>query len=85
MTTDLVARLREQSSKWFDDDSAGIAVMTQAADEIERLRETLQMVADADDDCHRDGFQTIPPAARARINRALGKAAHPDVGTGTPP
>lgn len=38
ISTDLVSRLREQSTKWFDDDTAGIAVMREAADEIERLR-----------------------------------------------
>lgn len=38
-----------------------------AADVVEALR----MVRDADDDCHRDGLQTIPPMPRSKIDRAL--------------
>jgi hypothetical protein len=33
--------------------------------------EALEMVRDADDDCKRDGLQTIPPVARAKIDAAL--------------
>jgi hypothetical protein len=33
--------------------------------------EALEMVRDADDDCKRDGLQTIPPFARAKIDAAL--------------
>lgn len=38
------------------------------------LYEALEMVRDADEDCKRDGLQTIPPAARMKIDRALAKA-----------
>lgn len=38
------------------------------------LLEALKMVRDADDDCKRDGLQTIPPAARATIDAAIAKA-----------
>lgn len=38
------------------------------------LYEALEMVRDADDDCHKDGLQTIPPMPRNKINRALAKA-----------
>jgi len=32
------------------------------------------MVRDADDDCKRDGFQTIPPIPRAKIDAAIQSA-----------
>lgn len=38
------------------------------------LYEALQMVADADDDCRRDGLQTIPSVARTKIDAALALA-----------
>jgi hypothetical protein len=38
------------------------------------LLEALEMVRDADDDCKRDGLQTIPSMARTRIDRAIAKA-----------
>ena len=38
------------------------------------LLEALEMVRDADEDCKRDGLQTIPTAARARIDAAIAKA-----------
>ncbi|MEP0323262.1 hypothetical protein [Bauldia litoralis] len=38
------------------------------------LYEALVMVRDADEDCRKDGFQTIPPIARAKIDRAIAKA-----------
>ena len=40
-------------------------------DHIVELWETLEMVRDADNDCHKDGLQTIPPAARKAIDAAL--------------
>lgn len=42
-----------------------------ASREAEVLREALIMVRDADDDCHRDWFKTIPAPARAKIDAAL--------------
>lgn len=36
-----------------------------------RLRHTLEMVRDADNDCHKDGLPTIPLTARAAIDGAL--------------
>jgi hypothetical protein len=38
------------------------------------LLEALRMVRDADDDCHKDGLSTMPPAARATIDAAITKA-----------
>lgn len=38
------------------------------------LLEALVMVRDADEDCQRDGLQTIPSSARARIDAAIAKA-----------
>jgi hypothetical protein len=38
------------------------------------LYEALEMVRDADEDCHKDGLPTIPPAARQKIDAALAKA-----------
>ena len=38
------------------------------------LQQVLEMVRDADEDCKRDGLQTIPPIARAKIDAALAKA-----------
>jgi hypothetical protein len=37
----------------------------------DRLAEALEMVRDADEDCHKDGLTTIPKAARHRIDMAL--------------
>jgi len=50
---------------------AEIALLLAAAPE---LYEALEMVRDADEDCHKDGLPTIPPIARAKIDRALAKA-----------
>jgi hypothetical protein len=38
------------------------------------LLEALVMVRDADDDCRADGLPTIPPMARAKIDRVIAKA-----------
>jgi hypothetical protein len=38
---------------------------------IKQLYEALDMVRDADDDCHADGLQTIPTIARFKIDEAL--------------
>lgn len=38
------------------------------------LYEALEMVRDADDDCHKDGLQTIPSVARSKIDAAIAKA-----------
>ncbi len=38
------------------------------------LLEALYMVRDADNDCHKDGLPTIPPAARRFIDTAIAKA-----------
>ena len=35
------------------------------------LIEALEMVRDADEDCRRDGLETMPPMARAKIDAAL--------------
>lgn len=53
----------------------------EAADAITSLRsereallkcaEALEMVRDADKDCHLDGLRTIPPGPRAKIDAAL--------------
>ena len=45
----------------------------EAADTIERLREALAMVRDADEDCKRDGLRTMPSAARSKIDQALSR------------
>ncbi len=47
------------------------------AEELEKrdkLAKALKMVRDADNDCHSDGFQTIPPAIRHEIDEALAAA-----------
>lgn len=71
----LIQRLRAYRGAVWETTECYNGVREEAALQIEALREALQMVADADDDCHRDGLQTIPPAAREAINRALGKEA----------
>lgn len=38
------------------------------------LLEALVMVRDADNDCHSDGLDTIPPMARAKIDAAIARA-----------
>ena len=45
-----------------------LAAVTEQRD---RLVEALEMVRDADEDCHKDGLTTIPPVARHRIDMAL--------------
>lgn len=40
-------------------------------EQLDILREALEMVRDADNDCHLDGLQTIPSPARAKIDAAL--------------
>lgn len=35
--------------------------------------DALEMVRDADEDCRKDGLQTMPPAARATVDRAIAK------------
>jgi hypothetical protein len=42
------------------------------------LLEALEMVRDADEDCHKDGLSTIPVIARAKIDAAIAKAAVKD-------
>ena len=39
-----------------------------------KMYAALEMVRDADDDCIRDNLETIPQAARAKIDAALAKA-----------
>lgn len=39
----------------------------------DELLAALIMVRDADEDCKRDGLQTIPPVPRARIDAAIAK------------
>jgi hypothetical protein len=40
----------------------------------DELIEALEMVRDADEDCHKDGLPTIPVIARAKIDAAIAKA-----------
>lgn len=37
----------------------------------ELLCEALEMVRDADNDCHADGLPALPPVPRAKIDQAL--------------
>jgi len=63
----------ELGVEWFDRRSDK-DVVTVGWDDFERIArafEALRMVRDADDDCHSDGLQTIPPVARSAIDRAL--------------
>lgn len=39
--------------------------------EVSVLRHALEMVRDADNDCRKDGLQTMPSVARATIELAL--------------
>jgi hypothetical protein len=64
----------------------GYPLSIEAAAELRRLHQVnsdllgaLEMVRDADEDCKRDGLQTIPSMARHRIDAAIAKA------TDTPP
>jgi len=45
--------------------------MFDAERQRDRLAEALEMVRDADDDCHKDGLQTIPSIARFKIDAAI--------------
>jgi len=45
--------------------------LTEARKQRDTLAGTLEMVRDADEDCHKDGLQTIPVVARCRIDQAL--------------
>jgi hypothetical protein len=53
-----------------EQDKADIALICAAPE----LYEALVMVRDADNDCHKDGLQTIPPMARQKIDDAISKA-----------
>lgn len=53
-----------------DQNIANASLITAATE----LLEALEMVRDADEDCKRDGFPTIPPIARAKIDNAIAKA-----------
>jgi len=44
---------------------------TELREQRDMLAEALEMVRDADEDCHKDGLTTIPKAARHRIDMAL--------------
>lgn len=50
----------------------------EAREQRDKLAEALEMVRDADDDCHKDGLPTIPPVARHEIDQALGVVAVKD-------
>lgn len=57
----------------FHGDQRRQEVIRKAAPE---LYEALVMVRNADEDCRRDGLQTISPAARAKIDASLHKAGY---------
>lgn len=70
VATTLIAKVYSTA---FGDDEQAIAnarIMAAALD----LLEALVMVRDADDNCRIDGLQTIPPAARQKIDAAIAKA-----------
>lgn len=46
--------------------------ITQLKNQRDMLRHVLEMVRDADNDCHSDGLPTIPSVARVCIDQALG-------------
>jgi restriction alleviation protein Lar len=65
-------QIGEAVARWTLIGDAGAA----SAALIEAL-EALEMVRDADDDCRKEGFPTIPPLARARIDAAISRASLP--------
>ena len=56
--------------EWSDHTMATARLISAAPD----LLHALEMVRDADNDCVRDGLQTIPPIARKTIDDAIAKA-----------
>jgi hypothetical protein len=70
---DEIERLQKEVMAWWEETELMRGDLAHYSSEIERLREALIMVRDADDDCHKDGFPTIPPMARAKIDKALGE------------
>lgn len=52
-------------------ETRGNASLISAAPE---MLAALEMVRDADNDCHRDGLETIPRPARQKIDAAIAKA-----------
>lgn len=46
--------------------------ITQLKNQRDMLRHALEMVRDADNDCHSDGLPTIPSVARVCIDQVLG-------------
>ena len=65
------ASFGENSYKISRDEALANARLVGAAPD---LLEALIMIRDADDDCARDGLQTIPAPARAKIDAAIAKA-----------
>jgi hypothetical protein len=47
------------------------AELTAVTEQRDKLHGALEMVRDADEDCHKDGFPTIPKTARHRIDMAI--------------
>ena len=68
---DLVLRLAYLRTRSRSDGEAD--TLAEAESVISRLRDTLEMVRDADDDCRKDGLPTIPPIPRAKIDAALAR------------
>lgn len=56
---------------WVEMQMRQLAESVAADQKIAALTEALEMVRDADEDCHKDGLPTIPPEARSKIDRAL--------------
>jgi 7-keto-8-aminopelargonate synthetase-like enzyme len=59
------------AGQFLDTISATPPPLVVAKADADAVAAALEMVRDADNDCRLDGFPTIPPAARFRIDNAL--------------
>jgi hypothetical protein len=58
--------------KWhFDNYVYTQELYNELREQMDALAKALEIVRDADNDCHSDGLQTIPPAVRHEIDLAL--------------
>jgi hypothetical protein len=69
-----ISRLRDRIEKLEAKLTGHVIAESILKDRINLLIGVLEMVRDADDDCHADGLQTIPKQARARIDEAIDAA-----------
>lgn len=71
---ELEEKLAKQKAKLEEIGSRACCVLLErdaARHQRDMLADALEMVRDADEDCHKDGLPTMPPAARCTIDKAL--------------